>query len=110
MNKCETIYTVCKNQINTTSVILHPLLQAKPNKCNNCDFASAQAGNLRTHLIKHSGVKLHKCNQCDFTSYRKRNMTTHLETHNWEKLYKCTVEKRQTNAASAIMHLLGQVI
>ena len=56
----------------------------KPNKCNHCDFASARAGNFRTHLIKHSGVKLHKCNQCDFTSYRKRNMTTHLETHNWE--------------------------
>ena len=27
----------------------------KSNKCNQCDFASPHAGNLRTHLKTHSG-------------------------------------------------------
>ena len=27
----------------------------KLNKCNQCDFASSRAGNLRTHLKTHSG-------------------------------------------------------
>ena len=31
----------------------------KPNKCNQCDFASSQAGHLRAHLKTHS---LLKCN------------------------------------------------
>ena len=29
----------------------------KPNKCNQCDYASSNAGNLRTHLKTHSGEK-----------------------------------------------------
>ena len=55
-------HTVEKNQINVNSVTLHPLRQAiwkdickhrgeKSNKCNECDFASAQADNLRIHVI-----------------------------------------------------------
>ena len=38
----------------------------KSNKCNQSDYASFKAGNLRTHLKTHSGEKLNKCNQCDF--------------------------------------------
>ena len=29
--------------------------EEKSNKCNQCDFASTRAGNLRTHLKTHSG-------------------------------------------------------
>ena len=29
----------------------------KPNKCNQCDYASVQAGDLRRHLKMHSGEK-----------------------------------------------------
>ena len=36
------------------------------NKCNQCDFASALAFNLKTHLKTHSGEKSNKCSQCNF--------------------------------------------
>ena len=42
----------------------------KPNKCNQCDFASCYSSALRTHLKTHSGEKSKKCNQCDFASFR----------------------------------------
>ena len=29
----------------------------KSNKCNRCDYVSSEAGDLRTHLITHSGEK-----------------------------------------------------
>ena len=29
----------------------------KSNKCNQCDYASSQAGNLRQHLKMHNGEK-----------------------------------------------------
>ena len=57
----------------------------KSNKCNQCDYASSRAGNLRTHLIKHTGEKSDKCNQCDYATSDRRNFFKHLKTHNGEK-------------------------
>ena len=53
----------------------------KSSKCNQCDFASSQASNLRTHLKTHSGEKSNKCNLCDFASVRAGNLRTHLKVH-----------------------------
>ena len=47
----------------------------KSNKCNQCDYASTQARNLRTHLKTHSGEKPNKCNQCDYASSRADDLT-----------------------------------
>ena len=55
-----------KNKINAASVTIHPLYRQfedylknhsgeKPNKCNQCDSASSQAGPLRTHFKTHNG-------------------------------------------------------
>ena len=62
----------------------------KSNKCNQCDYASSHAGNLRTHLKTHSGEKANKCNQCDFASSRADHLRTHLKTHSGEKSKKCS--------------------
>ena len=57
----------------------------KPNKCNQCDYASSRAGDLRTHLKTHSGEKSNKCDQCDFASSRAGHLRTHLKMHSGEK-------------------------
>ena len=57
----------------------------KPYKCNQCDFASVAAFNLRTHMKTHSGEKPNKCNQCDFASAYSKSLRTHLKTHSREK-------------------------
>ena len=50
------------NAMKTTDNVL------ESNKCNQCDYASSQAGNLRIHLKTHSGEKSNICNQCDYAS------------------------------------------
>ena len=60
----------------------------KSYKCNQCDFASSQAGDLRRHLKTHSGEESNKCNQCDYASSQAGDLRTHLKTHTGEKLDK----------------------
>ena len=53
----------------------------KPNKCNQCDYASSRVYNLRIHLKTHSGEKTYKCNMCDYASSRADVLRTHMKTH-----------------------------
>ena len=61
----------------------------KSHKCNQCNFASSRADTLMTHLKTHSGKKSNKCNQCDFASSEASNLRRHLKTHNGQKSNKC---------------------
>ena len=92
---------VGKSKTNATSVIIHPLGQIvwwriwkhtaekSKKKCNQCDYASSQAGHMRTHLKTHSGEKQKKCNQCDYASSQAGHLRTHLKTHSGERQNKC---------------------
>ena len=51
----------------------------KSNKCNQCDYAASQTGQLKKHLKTHSGEKPNKCNQCDYASSQARNLGTHMK-------------------------------
>ena len=70
-------------ELSTNDANINPLLEVKKtgsslNKCSQCDFASDQAGDLRTHLKIHSGEKANKCNQCNFSSIWVSALTRHL--------------------------------
>ena len=64
-------------------------LWRKAYKCNQCNFASVRAGDLRKHLKTPSGEKSFKCNQCDFPSIQAGDFRKHLKTPLGEKAYKC---------------------
>ena len=61
----------------------------KANKCKQCDYASSRAGHLKRHLKTHSGEKSNKCNQCDYASSMAGNLRRHLKTHSGEKSNRC---------------------
>ena len=57
----------------------------KSNKCNQSNYASSQAGNLRTDLKIHRGEKSNKCNQCDYASSQATHLRRHMKKHTEEK-------------------------
>ena len=61
----------------------------KSHKCSLCDFASSQAGHLRTHMKTHTGEKSNKCNRCDYASSNASDSVKYLKTHSGEKSKKC---------------------
>ena len=73
----------------------------KSNKCNQCDYASSEAGDLRKHLKMHSGEKSNKCNKCNYASSQAGNLKRHLKTHSG---------KSQTNETDVTIPLLRQLI
>ena len=52
----------------------------KPNKCNQCKYASRDVGDLIRHVRIHSGEKPHKCDRCNFSFSRARHNRTHRES------------------------------
>ena len=48
-------------------------------KCNQCNYESSQAGNLRAHLKTHSGEKSNNCNTCNYASSRRGDLKPTVE-------------------------------
>ena len=72
----------------------------KSNNCNQCDYASSQAGNLRSHTKTHNGEKSNTCNQCDFASSQASSLKKTFENTQWKKSNKfnqCGYESLQVS-------------
>ena len=70
--------------INVETIMKKKNNARKSNKCNQCAYASSQAGDLRKHVKRHTGQNSNKCNQCDYASsqagyLRKYLMRRHSE-------------------------------
>ena len=78
------------NYTNIKALMPKPNDEKKSNICNQCDYASSRAGNLKRHLTSHTGEKPNKCNQCHYASSRADVLKTHLKIHSEEKSNKCS--------------------
>ena len=48
------------------------------------------AGDLKNHMLAHSGEKLHKCMSCNKSCGRAGDLRDHMLTHTGEKPHSCT--------------------
>lgn len=78
-----TIYTAPSECSETQS---QEELPEKRFKCNQCEYESKRAYDLRRHLQVHEKIKplqgiAYQCNECSFITKWKRNMGRHMEKH-----------------------------
>ena len=73
-----------KRDSNERTDVVQMKNKEKSHKCNQCEYASTYAGNLKSHLKSHTGEKSNKCNQCDYASSRADDLIKHLKMHGGE--------------------------
>ena len=57
-------------------------------KCDNCKKTFSQNGNLKRHVLTHTGMKIHKCIYCDMIFF-EAHLKKYLLIHTGEKKDKC---------------------
>lgn len=58
-------------------------------KCQICNRDFTQKGNLKTHLMTHSGERPYECQSCGKNFTQKGNLDTHVKIHTETKDHKC---------------------
>lgn len=58
-------------------------------KCQICNRDFTQKGNLKTHLMTHSGERPYECQTCGKNFTQKGNLDTHVKIHTETKDHKC---------------------
>ena len=61
----------------------------KPFSCKQCEFSCTQAVTLKRHMLTHSGQKPFNCAQCKYSCTRASHLKTHMLTHSGEKPFSC---------------------
>ncbi|KAI3416849.1 hypothetical protein GPALN_003777 [Globodera pallida] len=59
-------------------------------KCTGCAYRSARRGNLKMHMLTHTGKKPYKCTICGYRAIHAGHLNQHMRTHTGEKPFKCT--------------------
>ena len=59
------------------------------NKCEKCEFESAEEDCMNTHLVNQHGIKSFECKNCDYSTSEATALLEHLNNHTDVKSYEC---------------------
>lgn len=75
--------------------------------CAFCSYSTSHEGNLKIHLMAHTGEKLHACSQCDYRCNRKYDLKRHMRIHTGERPFTCLYcDHRFSQKYNLRMHIM----
>ncbi|XP_031769349.1 zinc finger protein 723-like isoform X2 [Galleria mellonella] len=61
----------------------------KNNKIHMCNYCGKMTKSIKSHLLVHTGERVHKCNMCTRAFFTLHNLQHHMKRHLTENMYKC---------------------
>uniref|UniRef100_A0A667X104 C2H2-type domain-containing protein n=1 Tax=Myripristis murdjan TaxID=586833 RepID=A0A667X104_9TELE len=91
IDSCSKECRVCGKGFKVLSVFKeHVRTHTKPFSCSTCEKVFSFKGNLKRHMMTHTGERPYSCTTCDKTFIRHSHLKAHMMTHTGEKPYSCT--------------------
>ncbi|CAG4958896.1 unnamed protein product [Colias eurytheme] len=87
--KCQACDRTFTNQKEYNSHVKRLHLMDKRHKCPECDMAFFTTGELRDHVVKHTGTRQFECEVCHKTYGRRKTLLEHLRIHKDDRRFKC---------------------
>ncbi|XP_064092732.1 zinc finger and BTB domain-containing protein 7C-like isoform X42 [Macrobrachium nipponense] len=79
----------------------------KDHHCPHCDYHTRTVGNLKRHIMRHTGEKPFSCSLCSYKTRRKDSLKEHLKLHTGEKPFACHIcSYTATHRISLKSHML----
>ncbi|KAI9348216.1 hypothetical protein BDR26DRAFT_854221 [Obelidium mucronatum] len=76
----------------TSNATKSPPLPPKTHECSNCHKPFASAGNLKKHMLTHTGERPFACAYCPSSFNQKIHAKIHERMHTGEKPYVCLMD------------------
>ncbi|XP_046975319.1 zinc finger protein 57-like [Vanessa cardui] len=87
--KCQACEKTFANQKEHTIHVKRLHLMDRRHSCGECDMTFFSSAELKSHLVKHTGLRKFECEVCHKAYGRKKTLREHMRIHADDRRFKC---------------------
>lgn len=87
--KCQACEKTFANQKEHTVHVKRLHLMDRRHNCTECDMTFFSSAELKSHFVKHTGLRKFECEVCHKSYGRKKTLREHMRIHAGDRRFKC---------------------